>query len=990
MDIGKYKQAMSYLLNSNATLKTFTLNPDAKLSDNDTQPINEFATGGYVNRQNYKEAGFVTQGKNAGKWIVRQNNKYKFFNNEKEAKQFAKENTKGYLSEENKKNINVWEKNTGLNFNKSDLSPSDKWHIKSGIRKGNTEWRSKLYSEKYFQPLDKKGRELVKNLYGIKESDIDTWQKDPINRWKKNRINAGTINENTVPTNISAYDKDRIIVRSKRGSSFGDIDDVVFPNKQMEKDFIKDVKEKHKVPKSSSEFSTEYFTKNYPIKEQQANKAIRFLRDKFELEYPKGITTKEYNSPEAREERYGDVTSRKIEEKISKTKTPILKEADLSKKIDLAHRVSKRHMNRLGIQFNTDTVGMDSRLINQIIVRPSESALKNLYNKQYNLFNTAKKSGLTDDISNKLNEVNSKIINEVEKTSGRLVGVIVDPDTLETSFHGIKKKLSLDPKGIDLKDLEKMSLEKQTDYLSKIVPKAVNAEIDRGFKPKDFEKILSDPERQESILKYARRTTPELVPQLKQIFKDPSSARSIEIYSGAVPGLEQMIKTPAARALGTLFTSAARVTGAPFNAALGAVLNAPEMREKGLGRLDAALLGAGKGATQDVANFLTYVARTPEALYKTFKEDPGTKKVRLEQFLENLGEEKFKFADELADWYSNRINTKEYIDNLAQLEYEKELKKIMPAPSISETELFDTDQYLNEELFKKKYREKLFKQFPEFKDEYNYVNKEPAITQKGVLNFNVEDLTQPQDLAKGGRVGYADGSGPKFTRRGALGLLGALAATPLVKSLMKGEKFLEEGKALKVIKRIPKAAGMPEWFPSLVARIEKEGKDISIPVKNLEDMIVTKKLEIKVPGKKDPEIITMHKHPDGSIQVEANVSGGAFDSPFELHYTPPKSDIDLATGKAINDPGDFNVLENRPISTARSHHDADYEIDYGYISHQDAISDIERVEKIATGKRIHPKKVEERTAARKYVEDNPYEDIVNRYGEVDVGDWWEQ
>jgi hypothetical protein len=128
--------------------------------------------------------------------------------------------------------------------------------------------------------------EYGENLYGIKESDIDTWQKDPINRWKKNRVNAGTINENTVPTNISAYDKDRIIVRSKRGSSFGDIDDVVFPNKQMEKDFIKDVKEKHKVPKSSSEFSTEYFTKNYPIKEQQANKAIRFLRDKFELEYP--------------------------------------------------------------------------------------------------------------------------------------------------------------------------------------------------------------------------------------------------------------------------------------------------------------------------------------------------------------------------------------------------------------------------------------------------------------------------------------------------------------------------------------------------------------------------------------------------------------------------------------------------------------------------------------------------------------------------------
>jgi len=45
MDIGKYKQAMSYLLNPDATLKTLILNPDAKLSDND--PIG-YATGGRV------------------------------------------------------------------------------------------------------------------------------------------------------------------------------------------------------------------------------------------------------------------------------------------------------------------------------------------------------------------------------------------------------------------------------------------------------------------------------------------------------------------------------------------------------------------------------------------------------------------------------------------------------------------------------------------------------------------------------------------------------------------------------------------------------------------------------------------------------------------------------------------------------------------------------------------------------------------------------
>ena len=49
MDIGKYKQAMSYLLNPNATLKTFTINPEAKLIDNDPPPLVEtFANGGRV------------------------------------------------------------------------------------------------------------------------------------------------------------------------------------------------------------------------------------------------------------------------------------------------------------------------------------------------------------------------------------------------------------------------------------------------------------------------------------------------------------------------------------------------------------------------------------------------------------------------------------------------------------------------------------------------------------------------------------------------------------------------------------------------------------------------------------------------------------------------------------------------------------------------------------------------------------------------------
>ena len=55
----------------------------------------------------------------------------------------------------------------------------------------------------------------------------------------------------------------------------------------------------------------------------------------------------------------------------------------MAKKVDTAHRVSKAHMARLGLQFDTDLMGMDSRIINQVILRASEIKLDNLYKKQF-------------------------------------------------------------------------------------------------------------------------------------------------------------------------------------------------------------------------------------------------------------------------------------------------------------------------------------------------------------------------------------------------------------------------------------------------------------------------------------------------------------------------------------------------------------------------------------------------------------------------------
>ena len=263
----------------------------------------------------------------------------------------------------------------------------------------------------------------------------------------------------------------------------------------------------------------------------------------------------------------------------------------------------------------------------------------------------------------------------------------------------------------------------------------------------------------------------------------------------------------------------------------------------------------------------------------------------------------------------------------------------------------------------------------------------PEQRQQEDIDREVESgrLAETGQFAIGGRVGFKDGPKDPTKRKfikgaGVVGALGVAAkyAPDLFTTIKQSVK--SAGKIL------PKVTGMPEWFPSLVARIEKQGKYMSEGT-GLEDNLKIKQLTIpSKTGKGGDEIYTMIQHSNGDIVIEANVKGGAFEGPFELHYKAPKSDIDVTTGTPIKEPGEFNVMENRPRSTAASHHDADYEIDYDLVSYDQAISDVERAERVATGKRIDPRRVQEREAARKYVEENPYDDIVNRYGDYNYKD----
>ena len=214
--------------------------------------------------------------------------------------------------------------------------------------------------------------------------------------------------------------------------------------------------------------------------------------------------------------------------------------------------------------------------------------------------------------------------------------------------------------------------------------------------------------------------------------------------------------------------------------------------------------------------------------------------------------------------------------------------------------------------------------------------------------------------------------------------------------------FDELAKGARAARVLPTVKGMPEWFSPLVSRIEREGLDITSQAKNAQkleyeklgkipsnaadlEIVQSKKLEIPVPGKKEPETITITEYKNGNIFVESNISGGAFDKPFDLYYTSPKEIIDETTKKKITKPGDFVVLEDRPqYASPKVYYDDTLELEQIELKIDDAISDLEGLEKIATGKKPKPEQIKKRKENKEYVEKNPRDDADSRVPEPDT------
>jgi hypothetical protein len=790
---------------------------------------------------------------------------------------------------------------------------------------------------------------------------------------------------------------------------------VKWPNKEMEKRYLEQIKGRYQYPAQSFEFnqkvkSGELLTdkglaKEFGISKDSVERINRYIKNTEGLSYPKiGIPELEKEKRERRKAAEKKSSDPAYEQKIRGTK-----------------ETQKSHMGDLyNVKVTPQTIGYAPQEVNLALTGKVDPALKSIIEKQNKLYKNK-----PENYKQKIEDLNVKGMDYAAQTEGYKVFEALDPKTGKRFVPITSPEKTIDPLGIagetPLKNLTQEQ-KAQIELNRKAVMES-QAKIPASEKRRlvqmigsigcptyaiggrvNFSEGTDCYNKGLKALEEGNLTKPQLNVAGRAIAESGEEGMLLKnLLSKAGTGFKFTGK-----GIGELVSVGSGPIGVGLGAAVETAFAAPYLLE---GDYKQALRQSIFG---QVPAFLGVdIGSRDEDIIKLAKDagvDPNSVKKYVElkkNYIEN--EEYGQKLNMLDEMYKRDPKNLDYVQQIRRLE-----NKIKPSSDYLEKNVYspkDLSKY-EEDYFKAaKYfvdknaeralltrsEEQKKSSLKDIVEESSSAIREPEDVQNILKRKNLlpqEPETQPQEelpdyykvsAADGGRIGLKEGGGPKMGRRGFLGLLGAIAATPLVKGLMKGEKATLKGTKV-AAKVLPKVAGMPEWFPSLIAKIEKEGIDISPKATRVEDIRTIKKIEVPVPGKKEPEIITMTQYPNGAIHVEANVYGGAFEAPFDLHYKPPKTDIDLETGKTINDPGEFSVMETRPRP---AYEPGEWELEYESMSVKDAISDLEKVEKIATGKRIHPKRVEQRAGARKFIEENPYEDIVNRYPDPDVPDWWE-
>ena len=227
----------------------------------------------------------------------------------------------------------------------------------------------------------------------------------------------------------------------------------------------------------------------------------------------------------------------------------------------------------------------------------------------------------------------------------------------------------------------------------------------------------------------------------------------------------------------------------------------------------------------------------------------------------------------------------------------------------------------------------------------------------------------------GGRVRFDNGG---MSRRKFLQLMGGLAALPVVGKFFKLAK--PAAKAVKAVEA-SNAAGMPAWFPKLVDKVMKEGKDVSKQYATTERVVVK---EVELPGSKT-KVIVDQDLTTGDTVVDIGYGKHGFESgrygqPVRLHlqkgeWIEPKK----GQKKGVKTKDEFDVEEAEFTGDAENIKYEESSIEkYG-----DHGSDFSEVEKYATGKNVDKKVVGKKREADEWAQGQAEADAERWADEAD-------
>ena len=254
---------------------------------------------------------------------------------------------------------------------------------------------------------------------------------------------------------------------------------LIFPDKEMEKEFKAQVKKKYKYPRDSVAAQKagvltqkDFYKKFYKTAAPSTTVGhIGIMAEELDLGYPKQTYEGDLKQKKILEKRrtdlISDVSGKPQERQIVKAK----REAGLGKfgkNLDLAHRASLKQLKDLGGIYLAENLGLDTRKVNQEILPPLEKEANSLHKQRMKLIKGLESGNVPKDISKKLEAINIKLSNISLKTNGALQAVLIDEKTLKP-FVFNKNYANVIGQGLiekPVKDLTKADI----DFIKKTFP----------------------------------------------------------------------------------------------------------------------------------------------------------------------------------------------------------------------------------------------------------------------------------------------------------------------------------------------------------------------------------------------------------------------------------------------------------------------------------------------------------------------------------------